>query len=203
MDNIPAALREKAATQGGVVSREQALGFRMRQSTITSKIRSGRWRPVHRGVYATFTGPVNREAELWAALLYTGEGALLSHQTAAEVDGLIDQRSALIHLTIPAERHIRPAEGLRVHRSRRIRDLRFPPGELPRTWVEDTILDLASATSDLDEVCALVTAAFGRNKTSAGSMRTVLAERTSQRWRREIEELITAADNNTLVAPLA
>lgn len=63
--------------------------------------------------------------------------------------------------------------------------------------MEDTVLDLAAATSELDEVCALVTAAFGRHKTSEGMMRTVLAERGSQRWRREIDELITAAADGT------
>ena len=148
-------------------------------------------------MYATFTGPVNRDAQLWAALLYTGPEALLSHETAAEIDGLVDRPSAPIHLTIRADRHVRPVPGLRVHRSRHLRDLRFPPGELPRTWIEDTILDLADAMSDFDDVCALVTAAFGRHKTTAGIMRTVLTERTLHRWRREIDELITAAADGT------
>lgn len=191
--NIPAALRQKAAEQGGIVSREQALGCEMRQSTITSKVRSGRWRRLYRGVYATFTGAVSRDGQLWAALLYAGQGALLSHETAAEVDRLIDRRSGAIHVTISADRRVRPVPGITVHRSRNLRDLRFPPGELPRTWVEDTVLDLADGASDLDEVCALVTAVFGRRMTSAGMMWFVLGERKFHRWRSEISELITAA----------
>ncbi|MCL2581148.1 MAG: hypothetical protein FWE35_01680 [Streptosporangiales bacterium] len=179
----------------------------MRQSTIRSKIKSGRWRQVRLGVYSTFTGPITRRGKLWAAVLYAdptlGQGgnpdetnmrARLSHQSAAEVDNLLDERSDIIHLTISATRRIRPTPGIRVHRTRNLRDLRFPPGELPRTWVEDTLLDLADATEDIDQVCALVTAAFGRKLTSAAIMRTVLAERHFHRWRREISELITAAD---------
>ena len=169
----------------------------MLQSSIRSKIRSGRWWRVYRGVYATFTGPVNRNAQLWAALLYAGPGAVLSHETAAEVDGLVDRPSALIHLTIRAGRYLQAAPGIRVHRSRHLRDLRFPAGELPRTWIEDTILDLAETKSGLDDVCGLVTAAFGRHLTTVPPFRSVLAERKRQRWRREISELINAAADGT------
>lgn len=192
--NIPAPLRQRAADQSGIVSRSQAIDCGMRTSTIRSKLKSGQWQLVYPGAYATFTGPISRRARLWAAVLHAGKGAQLSHDTAAETDRLIDLRSETIHVTIPAERRIRPLPGLRVHRTRHLRDLRFPPGELPRTWVEDTILDLADGMSSFDDVCALVTAAFGRNKTFAAMMRTVLAERPFHRWRTEIGELVTAAD---------
>lgn len=204
---IPAALQQKADQQGGVISRKQALAAGLRQSTIRSKIESGRWRTVRTGVYATFTGPITRKAELWAAVLYLdpllGEGkkprktsakTQLSHETAAEIDGLLDRRSKLIHLTVAAKRHIRSAPGIRVHRTRGLRDLRFPAGELPRTWIEDTVLDLANDASSYDDVCGLVTAAFGRRLTSAITMRTVLSERRFHRWRSDISELITAAE---------
>lgn len=195
--HIPAALRQTARDQSGIVSRKQALDSGMLQSTIRSKLRTGRWQRVHRGVYATFTGPLNRHAQLWAAVLYAGPGAVLSHETAAEVDCLVDRPSAAVHVTVPGSRRVHPVPGLRVHRSRHLRDLRFPAGELPRTWIEDTVLDLADTKRELDEVCALVTAAFGRRQTSAGMMRTVLAERKFHRWRREIGELIAAADDGT------
>jgi Transcriptional regulator, AbiEi antitoxin len=186
-----------ARSQRGVVSRSQAVRSEMPYSTIRSKVDSGRWQRVHRGVYATFTGPLSRDAQLWAAVLYAGSGAVLSHETAAEVDRLLDLPSAAIHVTIPSDRRVFAVPGLLVHRARHLRDLRFPPGELPRTWIEDTILDLADAKRDFDDVCALVTAAFGRHKTTAGIMRTVLSERTFHRWRREIDELITAAADGT------
>src|SRR5580692_9626127 len=77
--------------QCGIVDRAQAkqAGFSDRQ--ILHRLRSGRWQRVHQGVYATFTGPLPREARLWAALRRVGEGAMLSHETAAEVHGLIDK----------------------------------------------------------------------------------------------------------------
>lgn len=191
--DIPDELLQLARCQGGIVSGAQAAGLGVPYSTVRSKVDSGRWRRVYRGVFATFTGPLSRNAQLWAAVLSAGPGAVLSHETAAEVDHLVDEKSAAIHLTIPGDRRVHVAPGLVVHRANHLRDLRFPPGELPRTWVEDTVLDIANTKSDLDEVCGLVTAAFGRHKTSAGLMGTVLAERARQRWSHELAELIAAA----------
>ena len=60
--------------QCGIVDRAQAkqAGFSDRQ--IWHRLRSGRWQRVHEGVYATFTGPLTRDARLWAALRRAGEG---------------------------------------------------------------------------------------------------------------------------------
>lgn len=60
----------------------------MTAGAIVAKIKYGRWRQLYRGVYATFTGPLSRQARLWAAVLYAGNGARLSHETAAELHGL-------------------------------------------------------------------------------------------------------------------
>lgn len=207
-DKLLAALRHIAGYQCGVISRKQALDAGMSPSAIKSKLASRRWQRIRTGVYATFTGPVTRRAKLWAAVLYadpatrtsrymarkrTRPRAQLSHETAAEIHGLIDKQSQLIHLMVSDKIRIQPVPGIRIHRTRNLRDLRFPDGELPRTLVEDTILDLANETDDFDEVCALVTSAFGRNLTSATAMRIVLAERRAHRWRHAISELITAA----------
>ncbi len=89
--------------QCGIVDRGQAkrAGFSDRQ--IWHRLRSGRWQRVHEGVYATFTGPLSPDARLWAALRRAGDGAMLSHETAAEVHGLIDKpASKTIHITVPA-----------------------------------------------------------------------------------------------------
>ena len=76
------------------MTRRQALDAGMSLGAIAAKIRFGRWQRVHAGVYATFTGPVTRDAQLWAAVLAAGPGAQLSHQTAAEINRLTDRRVA-------------------------------------------------------------------------------------------------------------
>ena len=62
---------------------------------IKFRVRSGRWRQIHPGVYATFTGMPGRGARLWAAVLSAGPGAVLSYQTAAELQGLADKPDEL------------------------------------------------------------------------------------------------------------
>ena len=73
---------------------------------IKFRMRSGRWRLLHPGVYVTFTGVPGRGARLWAAVLSAGPGAMLSHQTAAELQGLADKATNPIHVTVPHERHV-------------------------------------------------------------------------------------------------
>src|SRR5579864_5037058 len=116
------------ALQGGAVARRQAAGSGIAPYTIRSRVRSGRWQRLQRGVYATFSGEATRETALWAALLRAGPGAVLSHQTAAERHGLIDKPSPVITITVPASRH--PAQekipGVIIHRSDAILRTRHP-----------------------------------------------------------------------------
>jgi hypothetical protein len=72
---IPRDLSRQARWQAGVITRKQALDFGITPKAIKWKIKVGIWRPVYPGVYATFTGPLTRDAQLWAALLFAGPGA--------------------------------------------------------------------------------------------------------------------------------
>ena len=101
---MPAKLRQDAVLQSGVVTRKQAITAGMSVGAINAKLRFGRWRKVYRGVYATFTGPLSRSAQLWAAVLYAGAGAVLSHESAGELQHLVDTPARVIHVTIPARR---------------------------------------------------------------------------------------------------
>jgi hypothetical protein len=60
------------ARQSGVVSRRQAISHGFGEDLIENRLRSRTWRTLHRTVYATFTGPVGREAQLWAVVLRAG-----------------------------------------------------------------------------------------------------------------------------------
>ena len=189
---IPPGLRELASLQGGIVTRRQALGAGLSAGAITSRLKYQKWVRVYWGVYATFTGPQHREAQLWAAVLYAGRGARLSHETAAELHGLTDQRTPLIHVTIPASRRVRPVRNIVVHISPRRGD-RWPRGVVPHTSVEETILDLVHAAREFDDACGWVTAAFGRRLTAEGPLRATMNTRKRLRWRRQLDEIVTAA----------
>ena len=193
-NEMPPQLRELVRLQAGVVTRQQAIDSGLSVGAINSKVRFSRWRSIYRGVYATFTGPIAREAQLWAAVLYAGKGAQLSHETAAELNRLSDRQSSPIHVSIPVARRVRPVKGIVIHRSGHIdAGARFPRGVLPHTLVEDTLIDLVNAAKTLDDVIAWVTSAFGRRLTAEGPLRRTLSSRHKLRWRDRLDEIISAA----------
>jgi hypothetical protein len=184
--NIPPGLREIARNQCGVITRGQALEAGMSPGEVGAKIRRGGWRLVYDGVYATEPGPVRRAARLWAAVLYAGRGAELSFETAGEVHGLTDEPSVVIHVSVPAERRVRELRGLMIHRSVRAGAGRFPPGTLPVTTVEDTILDLAELAGSPQDASDWVTHALRRDLTSGEALLVAAGGRKKLRWRRHI-----------------
>src|SRR5437868_5460020 len=94
---LPSSLRCLASSQFGVVSRPQALRAGLTVGMIKFRVSSGRWRQVYPGVYTTFNGSSGHGARLWAAVLSAGPGAVLSHETAAELQQLTDKRDCLVH----------------------------------------------------------------------------------------------------------
>jgi Protein of unknown function (DUF559) len=87
--------------------------------------------------------PLDVAAELAAAVLACGEGAVLSHRSAASHWGLLASQAALIDVT--ATRSRTGAPGVRLHRSRSLdaRDTTHHEG-IPITTVPRTLLDLAA-----------------------------------------------------------
>jgi hypothetical protein len=129
---------------------------------------------------------------MWAAVLYAGAGAMLSHDSAGQLQNLVDAPTLAIHITVPRKREVTPTKGVVVHRSDKPLRLTFPPGALPATLPEDTVIDLAEAADDVDGVYGWVTRAFGREVTGEVKMRFALEGRKRLRWRSELGEAITA-----------
>jgi hypothetical protein len=168
--------------QAGVVSRHQALDAGFTAKAIEWRLRTGAWRRVHHGVYATFTGNLSREARLWAVVLRLGAGAVLSHETAAEIQHLTDKPSQLIHISVPKEQHSgrhTKIRGVVIHRSRGLVAEWQPPWHLPRTTVEDTVLDLIAAARTFDDAYGWISAAVGRRLSTPELLGKALAARTA------------------------
>jgi hypothetical protein len=176
--------------QDGVLGIAQASDAGASTESIKNRHRYGRWQRMQRGVYATFTGAPTRLAEFWAALLRAGPDAVLSHHSAAELHGLVDGRSAAIHVTVPHDSN--PARhgkipGVVVHRSRLTARTRHPVLAPPRTRIEDTVLDLIECSRSFDEAYDWVCRAIGRRRTTAERIRAAMDARPRFRWRRDIE----------------
>jgi hypothetical protein len=156
---------------------------------IKFRVRSGRWQRIYPGVYLTFSGKPRRAALIWAAMLHAGRGAVLSHETAAELHGLIDKQSDVVHISIPPERRIRSVPGVRIYRSARA-GIRYPS----RTTVEDTVLDLIDVATTFDDVCGWVTKALARRLTDPARLRKAIAARGRLQWKADLRQLIGAAE---------
>jgi hypothetical protein len=190
---LPSTLRNVARNQYGVVSRSQALRAGLTVDTIHHKLRSNRWQRLHPGVYATFTGVPGRGAQLWAAVLSAGPGAVLSHETAAELLKLTDKPVQTIHITVPRERRVVAVTGVRLHRSGRAAEAVLRDSNPPRTRVEETVLDLTQTAATFDDVCGWVTRAFARDLIDEKRLRDAMRQRAKLRWRTDLYELIAAA----------
>lgn len=142
MQITPVAARH-AADQLGLVTRKQLLAGGVSRSAIQKAVGSGRLVRLEVGVHALPGVPLTADARLLAKVLSAGDGALVSHRSAAKLWNLVDDAPPIPELSVPRGRHPRPP-GLVVHSST---DLHLViPGRVrgvPVTDVGRTILDCA------------------------------------------------------------
>jgi len=178
------------ARQCGVLASWQAEAAGISRYDVQDLLRSQRWQRVGFGTYAAFTGQPPREATLWAAVLRAGPQAILSHETAAELDGLLNTGSRDIHVTVPHPQHKLAAQGIVIHRSSRdiaIRRIgRLPPRAMP----EETVLDLAEAATSFDDVIAILARACQRRLITPFVLTETMQQRARLRWRAEITQAL-------------
>jgi very-short-patch-repair endonuclease len=113
------------------------------RGAVEKALRSGRLHRLYRGVYAVGHAHVGREGRRLAAVLACGEGAALSHRSAASHWGVLDTQSALVDVT--ARRSRKGVRGIRLHTARSLapQDTTTHDG-MPITSVARTLLDLAA-----------------------------------------------------------
>jgi hypothetical protein len=186
------------SSQRGIIGNSQTQRVGVPRKAVRHRLDTGQWRRMHRGVYATFTGEAPREAMLWAAVKRAGEGAMVSHETAAEVHGLTDKPRTMIHITVPHSRRpaqSKPIQGVVIHRSDQSRPQLLPSWLLPRTRIEDTVLDLVAAAGSFDEAYSWVSRALSKQLVTVGMLREAMTTRTRIRWRAWLAEALADADD--------
>jgi very-short-patch-repair endonuclease len=159
------AISSRACRQKGAITRRQLYSLGMSRHAIDRRLRSGRFHPMHRGVYLVgHTAP----AMAWeaAAILACGPRAAVSHASAGHLWRLLPRRSR----PRPHERSERhevdvtavgrdPGRrpGIRLHRVDDLdpRDIRSIDG-IPVTSAARTLLDLAASltTRELEQAVA-------------------------------------------------
>ena len=117
-DGLVASL---VASQRTIVAHEQLLRLGLTRRVIAHWIATGRLHIEFRGVYSVVNGQLPPLAREQAALLACGEGAFLSHRSAAFVWGMRKIAPATVEITVVG-RSRASRKGIRVHRIRAIDD---------------------------------------------------------------------------------
>jgi very-short-patch-repair endonuclease len=142
---IEPAIGRIADAQYGVVARAQLLALGLGADPIGRRVRCGRLRPLHRGVYAVGHLVLRREAHWLAAVLACGDGAVLSHAAAAAHWGLRPSAATRVDVTVRGTGG-RKRPGLRVHRHATLLAAEITRHEgIPVTTPARTLLDLAAS----------------------------------------------------------
>lgn len=106
-----------AARQHGVVTAVQLRELGLTKDQIWKWTRAGRLHRVFRGVYAVGHAGLGNEGRWHAAVLACGEGAALSHRSAAELWRLLPCRAHPVDVTVPSANGRTQRSGIRLHRS--------------------------------------------------------------------------------------
>jgi hypothetical protein len=136
-----------ADRQAGLVGAAQLVALGVDTRETSRWVGDGYLLSRHPRVYAVGHRAPSTEADLWAAVLYAGPGAMLSHLVAAWWWLLTDRRPTFIDVSTP-RRHD-SLKALRIHSRRPIE--RVPHNGIPVTTVPQTLLDIA-AIQPLDTV---------------------------------------------------
>jgi predicted transcriptional regulator of viral defense system len=143
-------VRQLSGRQAGRITRAQLNRVGVSDDAIRRRTENGYLKRVLPRVYAVGHDAPSREADLWAAVLYAGPGAMLSHGTAAHHRGLINDVPRVIHVSTP-RMNVRSVGGrVTVHAERQI-DRAHHLG-IPTTTIAQTLLDLASTSAGDDRL---------------------------------------------------
>jgi hypothetical protein len=159
--------------QEGVAERDQLIGAGLGVKAIEYRVRTGRYRRVHRRVYAL--GPLSMRGRLIAALLAGGTDAALCHASSLVAYGLLAS-VVTIDVTTPADR--RSEEKLRFH------TLTLNDTEVTRrdglriTTVERALLDIAATGADIRRVAH---EAIAKKRTTQSKLRGVAEHHKGER----------------------
>jgi hypothetical protein len=146
-DNLDWVISSFGARQNGVVSRRQLVAAGLSSSAIGRRLETGRLHRVHQGVYAVGYPTLSWERRWMAAVLAGGEGAVLSHRSAASLWGMLPRRTGPVEISVPVSSGRCRRRGIVVHRRPGLPDHCSRQREIPVTTSAVTISDLRQVVS--------------------------------------------------------
>lgn len=187
--DIERIIAQLAGGQHGVITRDQLVSARVPPHRVAYRVKSGRLRRIHAGVYGTGSVPTARE-HLMAAVLACGPGARLSHWSGLELRDLVPPRpGAPVDVTVDHAKQ-RRVRGLRVHRFRdgRSDDVTYHDG-IPVTSPGRTLLDIAALATE-SELERIVARAERMGLVTLDQLRALAQQHPRRRGMRSLRALL-------------
>ncbi|MEJ5946415.1 hypothetical protein WDZ17_14045 [Pseudokineococcus basanitobsidens] len=182
---LPARVGELASQQGGCVSRTQLRGCGVDDRYAARAVRARRWQEVGPLVLCTTTGPLDRGARRWAAVLSAGPGGALSGLSALEVHGLRGWERPGLAVRVPRGHRLPDVPGARATSSRRAARV-VRRGGLPVLAVEDAAVEACAGSASSRTAGGLLAAVVQQRLTTPSRLRPVLQAAGPVRHRREL-----------------
>ena len=173
-----------ASRQYGVVSRRQLMELGLGKDAIQHRLGGGRLYAVYAGAYSVGHQVLPREGRWLAALFASGEGAVLSHWSAAALWMIRPNSRSIIDVTAPHKS--RSWDGIKRHHKA------LPPDEVTTkdgisvTTVPRTTFDLA-ATEPVDTIVTMLREAEHRNLYDTLSLRHLVERYPGRRGVRKTQ----------------
>jgi hypothetical protein len=106
------------ARQHGLVTTTQLRAVGLDSAAVRRRVMAGRLHGLHRGVYAVGHRSLSWRGRWLAAVFAAGDGAVLSHHSAAALWEFLRPLTGSIDVTVPGSAGNRRRPGLHIHRSR-------------------------------------------------------------------------------------
>jgi hypothetical protein len=139
------AMTRLAGRQHGVVARHQLLDLGLSRRAIGGRVERGLLQEVYLGVYVLGARRITRRGRWMAAVLAAGEGAVLSHRSAARLWRLLPPAAEVIDVICPPDRIVR-RKGIVNHSFQLREDEWLMEDGIPVTSPFRTIFDLAAVS---------------------------------------------------------
>jgi hypothetical protein len=161
-------IAEVAERQSLVISRKQLRAGGWSSHHIQHEVDVGRWQAPAPGVVVLHTGRLDDEETLWLGVLHAGDGAVLSHLTAAKRAGLRWAGDDVVHVMTARGDAVLPLPGYRFHQTRRPYERWVKPvAGVPRLPVEYAALLAAERDRNVRRAIGLLAACVQQQLTTA------------------------------------
>jgi hypothetical protein len=161
-------ITEVVERQSLVVSRRQLRAAGWAGHHIQHEVDVGRWQAPAPGVVVLHTGRLDEDEGLWLGVLHAGDGAVISHLTAAKRAGLRWTGSNLIHVMKPRGDAVLHLPGYTFHQTRRPYQRWLKPvSGVPRLPIEYAALLAAERDRNVRRALGLIVACVQQQLTTA------------------------------------